>query len=115
MNKYMKSLNDVSEKVSGKLAYCVARNIRKLKDELIEFENMRNEYICKHGEVDENGNYFIKIDSDEYVKFCEFINELMNIEHEVDIMNIEKEELFKSTLNANEILELEFMINTDGM
>jgi hypothetical protein len=30
-------------------------------------------------------------------------------------MNIEKEELFKSTLNANEILELEFMINTDGM
>lgn len=114
MNSYLKTLHKLSNKVNGKLAYCVARNIRKIGNELIEFENVRNNYIREHGKVDSDGNYYIEIDSDEYVKFADFINEFMNIEHDVDIMMADKEDVFNTTLNANEILELDFMIKEDA-
>ena len=55
MSLYLNSLNKISNKVKGKLAYCVARNMRKLSSELTEFENIKNNYICEHGVEDENG------------------------------------------------------------
>ena len=61
MSLYLNSLNKISNKVKGKLAYCVARNMRKLTSELTEFENIKNNYICEHGVKDENGLYSIDL------------------------------------------------------
>ena len=113
MNTYLNSLNKVSNKVNGKLAYYIARNIRKIHNELIEFENIRNDYIRKYGTVNENGDYFISVNSNEYENFLNFISEYASIEHEVDITTVSEKDFFNSNLNANEILELDFMIKED--
>lgn len=112
MNIYLKSLNTISKKVKGKLAYCVARNIRKISNELTEFERLKNEYIFEHG-YEENGSYVIDVESQEYQDFLIFIKEYINIEHEIDIMLIELEEIYKSDLTGDEILQLDFMIKED--
>lgn len=113
MSLYLNSLNKISNKVKGKLAYCVARNMRKLSSELIEFENIKNNYICEHGVQDENGLYSIDLKSDEYKNFLEFIKDFIDIEHDIDIFMASNEEIYTSDLTADEILSLDFMISDD--
>lgn len=111
MSIYLNTLRGISDKVTGKLGYSVARNMRKLASELTEFEKTKNEYIFTHGLADENGGYSIEQNTDEYKEFLEFIQEYANIEHEVDIFVVDEEELMKSELTANEMLALDFMIS----
>lgn len=110
MSLYLNSLTTISSKVKGKLAYCVARNIRKLSSELTEFEKIKNEYICEHGTETNDGRFMIETNSDEYKKFLEFIKDFVSIEHDVDIFMISEEEICNSDLTGNEILSLDFMI-----
>ena len=113
MSLYLNSLNQISKKVKGKLAYCVARNIRKLSSELTEFEVTKNSYICEHGKCEENGIFSIDSNSEEYEKFLEYIKEFISIEHDVDIFMVSAEEIYNSDLTADEILDLDFMIKDD--
>ena len=110
MHLYLKSLSAVSNKVKGKLGYCVARNIRKLNSELVEFENTKNKYICEHGEEDENGTFSIDTRTNQYKAFLVYMKDFIEIEHDVDITKVSEEEIFDSDLTANEILSLDFMI-----
>ena len=111
MSNYLNSLQQVSNKVKGKLGYAVARNIRKISDELIEFENLRLEHIRKYGTVNENGECVIKKDTEEYEKFLTDMQEYVTIAHDVDIHMVDAEEIFKSDLTADEITTIDFMIN----
>ena len=113
MSLYLNSLTTISSKVKGKLAYCVARNIRKLSNELIEFEKIKNDYIMEHGTETDDGRYSIDLKSDEYKKFLEFIKEFLAIEHDVDIFMVSEEEIFSSDLTGDEILSLDFMIKNN--
>lgn len=110
MSNYLSYLNKISNKVIGKLAYAVSKNMRKISNELIEFENIRNELIQKYGEKNDEGTFFIKSGSDAYEKFLNEISNYTDIEHEVDIFLIEPDCLYTSNLNANEMLQLDFMI-----
>ena len=114
MSNYLNSLNQISGKVKGKLGYAVARNIRKISNELIEFENIRLEHIYKYGTKNDNGDCFIKKDTEEYNKFLTDMQEYAAITHDVDIYMINAEEIFKSDLTADEITTIDFMINHEG-
>ena len=110
MSNYLMSLKNISEKVNGKLAYAVSRNMRKIANEVLEFETIRNDLINKYGEKNENGIFAIKIGSDSYEKFMKDIKEYADIEHEVDVYSISSEILCDSNLNADEMLQLDFMV-----
>lgn len=110
MTNYLDSLCKISRKAKGKLGYAVARNIRKISDELVEYENLKNDHIRKHGEKTENGDYVIHKDTDAFVAFLEDMQEFAYISHDVDIYMIDAEEIEKSDLTADEILNIEFMI-----
>ena len=111
MNNILSNLGNISDKVTGKLAYAVARNMRKIGNEIVDFENIRNKLINKYGTLDENeNNYVIKVGTEEHKKFMEEISEYTSIEHDVDIYKVDKEEIFKSNLTAKEIINLDFMI-----
>lgn len=114
MSNHLNSLNQISGKVKGKLGYAVARNIRKISSELIEFENIRLEHIYKYGTKNDNGDCFIKKDTEEYNKFLTDMQEYAAITHDVDIYMINAEEIFKSDLTADEITTIDFMINHEG-
>lgn len=113
MTNYVNSLQNISSKVKGKLGYAVARNIRKITNELTEFENIRLEYIRKYGTVNENGECIIKKDTEEYDKFITDMQEYVTISHDVDIYMIDVEEIIKSDLTADEITSIDFMINEE--
>ena len=113
MTNYIKSLQNISNKVKGKLGYAVARNIRKISDELIEFENIRLECIRKYGTDNGNGECVIKTNTPEYDTFITEMQEYVLIKHDVDIYTIEPDEIFKSDLTADEIASIDFMINEE--
>lgn len=113
MSNNLNSLRQISNKVTGKLGYAVARNIRKITDELIEFENLRFEHIRKYGMDNGHGEYIVKKDTDAYDKFIVDMQEYAMISHVVDIYMIEPDEIFKSDLTADEITSIDFMINEE--
>lgn len=110
MSNHLNSLNQISSKVKGKLGYAVARNIRKISNELIEFENIRLEHIRKYGTENDNGECVIKKDTTEYNQFLIDMQEYATISHDVDIYIIDAEFVMESDLTANEINTIYFMI-----
>lgn len=110
MSNYLNSLQQISNKVKGKLGYAVARNIRKISDELIEFENIRLEHIRKYGTDNGNGECVIKKDTEEYDKFLTDMQEYATISHDVDIYTVDAEIVMDSDLTADEMNMIYFMI-----
>lgn len=107
----IQQLKGVADKVTGKLAYAVARNMRKLSEEVVEFETIKNNLIEKYGELSEQKTYFIKPGTPAYGQFLEEIREYTDLKCTVDIFKVAPEELYHADLNANEILSLDFMID----
>ena len=114
MDNYLQAMQEISEKITGKFAYAVARNMRKISEELVEYQNLKNKAIFKYGELGEDGRASIRIDSDAYKQFVEEMKEYADITHDVQIQKITKEELLSSPLNANEILTSDFMVEEGG-
>lgn len=110
MDEYLALLNDIAEKTTGKLGYGIARNIRKLSNELVEYNALKNKTIIKYGEKTENGNSSIKVGSEAYDKFLSEMEDVMNISHNVDIFLIPEGDVINSDLNGKEMLAIDFMI-----
>ncbi len=110
MDNYLQAMQKISEKVTGKFAYAVARNMRKISEELVEYQNLKDKTIFKYGETNENGSASIQVGSEAFKKFVEEMKEFNEISHEVPIQMITQEELLSSPLNANEILTIDFMV-----
>ena len=109
---YLSVLKIISTKVTGKLGYAVARNIRELSMSLSEYTGIKNDLITKYGE--NNGKEIIlSVESENYKKYQDEIKEYSNIEHDVNIMLVEPEEIYKSTLTADVISNIMFMVK-DG-
>ena len=114
MDNYLQSMKRISEKVTGKFAYEVARNMRKISEELVEYQNLKDKAIFKYGQQNEDGSASIKVGSEAYEKFLEEMRDYAEISHDVPIQMITQEELLSSTLNANEILTIDFMVSDGG-
>lgn len=110
MSNCLNSLQQISNKVKGKLGYAVARNIRKISDELIEFENIRLEHIRKYGTDNGNGECVIKKDTSEYNQFLTDMQEYATISHDVDIYTVDAEIVMESDLTADEMNMIYFII-----
>ena len=114
MDNYLQAMQEISEKITGKFAYDVARNMRKISEELVEYQNLKNKAIFKYGETDETGRAAIKVGSDAFEKYLEDMKDYAEIAHDVEIQMITKDELLSSPLNANEILTIDFMVEEGG-
>ena len=114
MDNYLQAMQEISEKITGKFAYAVARNMRKISEELVEYQNLKNKAIFKYGETDETGRAAIKVGSDAFEKYLEDMKDYAEIAHDVEIQMITKDELLSSPLNANEILTIDFMVEEGG-
>ena len=110
MDIYINALSKISDNVTGKLAYAVARNIRKLSNELVEYQNMNNKTIEKYGTKNDKGTYSIRVDSEEYLKYLEEMQDVQDLEYEIDIQTVSEDIIENSNLNAQEILSIDFMI-----
>lgn len=110
MDNYLHSLEKISEKVTGKFAYAVARNMRKISEELVEYQNLKDKAILKYGEKMEDGTTAVRVGSEGYDKFMDEMKDILDISHDVAIQMISQQDLLSSSLNANEILTIDFMV-----
>ena len=113
MFNYLNALDNISDKVYGKLGYAVARNLRKITNELIEFEDMRLKIFYKYATLNKDNEYELQPNTESYQKFINEINEIAMISHKVDIYKIEPDLVIESNLSAKELNDLIFMIKDE--
>jgi predicted nucleic acid-binding protein len=113
MDDYLRALQAISSKVTGRFGYAVARNMRNLSNELVEYRTLKDNTIKAFGVINEQGNYQIEIGTEAFEKYIEEMKQYTNIEHDVQFMLIGQDELLKSPLNANEILSVDFMVKEE--
>ena len=104
---------------SGIVGFAIARNCRKIADELKEFTERRDALIKKYGEkeIDENGldtgNMRIKVGSEAFEKFNEDIKRYASIKITFELMIIGFKEVIE-VLKAKDIVKLSWMIDFDS-
>ena len=113
MDTYAHALRDIFEKVQGKLGYVVSKNYRKLVDELQEYTELKNETITKYGAQNAEGTYEIAINSEAFKDYIKEMNQYNNITCEVNLVTIKPEDVYDSSLNAQEIMGISFMIEDE--
>ena len=112
LQNYFDILNKIASKVTGKLAYLVTKNARKISEELQEYTDIRNNKLRQYGE-ERDGQIFLSIDSENYSKFIAEMAEYDEIELELSFLMAEPEDLYTSNLNAIEMDQISFMINDE--
>lgn len=107
-------LQSISSKVTGRLAYAVARNIRKITNECQDFMNIKDDLVRKYGTTTEDGNIVIQQNTEPYSKFMDELKVYTDLQCDVDICIVDEKELWESALNADEMLMIEFMIKENS-
>lgn len=112
LQTYFDILNSIASKATGKLAYIITRNARKIFEELQEYTKIRNDKLYQYGE--KRGNQlFLSANSPNYQKFLTEMAEYDEIELELDFLKVKPEDLYTSNLNAIEMDQISFMINDE--
>ena len=112
LQTYFDILNSIASKATGKLAYIITRNARKIFEELQEYTKIRNDKLYQYGE--KRGNQlFLSANSPNYQKFLTEMAEYDEIELELDFLKVKPEDLSTSNLNAIEMDQISFMINDE--
>lgn len=97
------------------IGYAAARNTRALTEELIEYENMREDLVTEYGEeeLDEAGNptgkITLKFDSPDFPKVASKMDEFALIEHDPKIFKIKYTDVI-GELSGTEIMEIDWML-----
>lgn len=107
---YLSVLKIIAPKVTGKLGYAVARNMRNLSNSLTEYIERKNSLIIKYG-AEINGEISLNKSDENYKLFLNEIKEFSDIEHDIDIMKVAPNDIYNSTLSADVISNIMFMID----
>ena len=97
---------NISEK--GKLGFAIAKNMRKLNDELREYFAKRDELIMKYGKKQDDNKYFIPTESVQ--KFLDDMKEYDEIKFEFDPQTISEEDFCAGNLTSDQMYALYWMI-----
>lgn len=103
-------LQSISSKVTGKLGFAVAKNMRRIADECQDFIKIKDDLVRKYGTMTEDGNLVIQQNSESYSKFMDELKVYTDLQCDVDIYSVDEKELWESELNADEMLLIEFMV-----
>lgn len=101
-----------------KISYAIAKNVSKIEKELEIYNIEKQKIIDKYCLKDEKGNNAIdennqfKIDDNNLEDFNKDINVLLDIEVDVDIHKINKDDLFNSNCDITpaELMAIDYMI-----
>ena len=102
------------DKVSGKIGYAISYNLRKITEELREYEKVRDETINKLGIMNEQTQSIsIETGSDAYKDYLKEMEPYDSVEHEINILKIKLEDLYESISTGKEMLTISFMTDEE--
>lgn len=111
MFNYISNISqELMQKVTGKVAYALAYNLRKIQNELKEYMDFRNELINKYSKELEDGKFGIDMKSKDYIEFSKELKQYDEIAHFIELVEIHPDDICKSNLNADDIFTIDFMI-----
>lgn len=111
MFNYISNISqELMQKVTGKVAYALAYNLRKMQNELKEYMDFRNELINKYSKELEDGKFGIDMKSKDYIEFSKELKQYDNIVHVIELISIVPEDIYSTELNADDIFTINFMI-----
>lgn len=113
MDRNLENLKAIARKkeMPGSLSYAIAKNIRKMQEELKEYLEVKYDLIQKYGELTDN-KYQIT-DQDKIRDYAEEIQDIAQIEQTVDLIKISPKLFDRINITVEEIMALEFMIEDD--
>ena len=92
---------------TGKLGYACARNLRKLIDANKEYMEIRDKLLAKYGKPEGQGRY--SFEPEQAQKFMEELQEYSNIEHDVDVFQVDEDIFYSGNLTTKEMYILAWM------
>lgn len=108
-------LREISKKeLPIKASYAIAKNLKKIEDELEIYYKEREKLIDKYAEKDENGK--IKVDNNGFIIFKDKegwdkeIKELLAIENDIKIRKFPIDVLEGYNMSPAELMLIEYMI-----
>ena len=101
----IKSVLETMLDTKGIVGYKIARNLRMINEELIEYEEVKRELFRKYGR-EENNQLIIDRDSENYPLFLDELKPYQEQEVEFDFKKITEDELAESGLSANQMMFL---------
>ena len=103
--RLMVCLYDMTD-VKGVAGVKLARNLRMLSEELKEYLLYKQEMFKKYGTEDENGQWKIQTNTENYFNYLKEMKSLDELEVTFDFRKINEEELANSGLTAEQILKI---------
>ena len=113
IDMYVTQLTQLAPKTTGKLGYAIAKNLRVLNNELVEYRKIKDDTIKQFGELSESGYYQIKTDSPAFSEFVKEMKQYDDIISDVNLIMVNPEDIYNSQLNGEETMQLLFMINDE--
>ena len=101
----IKSVLETMLETKGIVGYKIARNLRMINEELVEYEDVKRELFRKYGR-EENNQLIIDKDSENYPLFLAEFKPFQEQEVEFDFKKITEDELAESGLSANQMMFL---------
>lgn len=96
-------------KETGLLGFAIAKNMRKLANELVEYDGKRTELLQKYGAPLGDGRF--SFTPENAVKFGDEMSEYDNIEFEFEPMTISEDVFCSGSLTSDQMYSLMWMVN----
>lgn len=98
-------------KETGMLGFAIAKNMRKLANELIEYDSKRNELIKKYGTQTEGDRY--QFTAEDSKRFYEEMKPFDELEIEFEPMTVTEEVFVGGNLTSDQMYPLMWMVKED--
>lgn len=98
-------------KETGMLGFAIAKNMRKLANELIEYDSKRNELIKKYGTQTEGDRYQFTADGSK--RFYEEMKPFDELEIEFEPMTVTEDVFVCGNLTSDQMYSLIWMVKED--
>ncbi|MCD7722684.1 MAG: hypothetical protein LUH82_01855 [Clostridiales bacterium] len=100
---YVEMLTALNER--GKLGYAIARNLRRLRDAATEFIDARAKVFDEYGKDAGDGKKTLSINL-----YNEKLGDIKDIEHEVDVYQVDEKTFFSGNLTSAQMEALLWMV-----
>ena len=97
-----------ASKETGILGFAIAKNMRKMANELVEYDNKRNELIQQYGVKTEGNQY--QFTAENAKKFYDEMAQYDEVEIEFEPMQVSEEVFCGGTLTSDQMYALMWMV-----
>ena len=101
-------LSNVNE--TGKLGFVIAKNARKIRDELIEYETKINEIVSKYGTPRDDG--FFEVKPEDVQAYLAERKEYDDVECDIPVLTVDEDTFCSGNLTSQQMYVLDWMVDT---